>query len=84
MSATGEIVRLQLKKYRVREDDEEMRVVQRVATDRDMERYHEAKAKEDEMLERGRTIAFGLNFSMKISDIELQGDGRKVIFFYTA
>jgi cell fate regulator YaaT (PSP1 superfamily) len=84
VSATGEIVRLQLKKYRVREDDEEMRVVQRVATDRDMERYHEAKAKEDEMLERGRTIAFGLNLSMKISDIELQGDGRKVIFFYTA
>ena len=84
VSATGEIVRLQLKKYRVREDDEEMRTVQRVATERDMERYHEAKAKEDDMLERARTIAFALNLSMKISDIELQGDGRKVIFFYTA
>lgn len=84
VSATGEIVRLQLKKYRVREDDEEMRTIQRVANDRDMERYHEAKAKEDDMLERARTIAFGLNLSMKISDIELQGDGRKVIFFYTA
>ena len=84
VSATGEIVRLQLKKYRVREDDEEMRTVQRVATERDMERYHEAKAKEDDMLERARTISFALNLSMKISDIELQGDGRKVIFFYTA
>lgn len=84
VSATGEIVRLQLKKYRVREDDEEMRTIQRVANDRDMEKYHEAKAKEDDMLERARTIAFGLNLSMKISDIELQGDLRKVIFFYTA
>ncbi len=84
VSATGEIVRLQLKKYRVREDDPEMRSIQRIATDRDMERHNEAKAKEDEMLEKARTIAFGLNLSMKISDIELQGDGRKVIFFYTA
>ena len=84
VSATGEIVRLQLKKYRVREDNEEMRVVQRVALERDMERYHEAKAKEDALLERARTIAFGLKLSMKISDIELQGDGRKVIFFYTS
>ena len=84
VSATGEIVRLQLKKYRVREDDEEMRKIQRVANERDMEKYEEANSLEDEMLERARTIAFGLNLKMKISDIELQSDGRKVIFFYTA
>lgn len=84
VSATGEIVRLQLKKYRVREDDEEMRGILRVATEKDMEKYEEAKAKENATLERARTIAFSLNLQMKISDIEMQGDGRKVIFFYTA
>lgn len=84
VSATGEIVRLQLKKYRVREDDENMPSIQRLATEKDLEKYEECKAKEDDMLERARTIAFGLNLQMKISDIELQGDGRKVIFFYTA
>ncbi len=84
VSATGEIVRLQLKKYRVREDSEEMRSIQRVATEKDMEKYHESKSKENATLERARTIAFSLNLQMKISDIELQGDGRKVIFFYTA
>lgn len=84
VSATGEIVRLQLKKYRVREDSDEMRVIQRVATERDMERRTEEKSKEDETLERARTIAFSLNLQMKISDIEIQGDGRKAIFFYTA
>jgi cell fate regulator YaaT (PSP1 superfamily) len=84
VSATGEIVRLQLKKYRVREDDENLPSIVRVATEKDLERYEECKAKEDDMLERARTIAFGLNLQMKISDIELQGDGRKVIFFYTA
>lgn len=84
VSATGEIVRLQLKKYRVREDDDEMRKIQRVANERDMEKYEEANSLEDDMLEKARTIAFGLNLKMKISDIELQSDGRKVIFFYTA
>ena len=84
VSATGEIVRLQLKKYRVREDDEEMRAILRVATEKDMEKYEEAKSKENATLERARTIAFSLNLQMKISDIEMQGDGRKVIFFYTA
>lgn len=84
VSATGEIVRLQLKKYRVREDSEEMRSIQRIASEKDMEKYHEAKAKENATLERARTIAFSLNLQMKISDIEMQGDGRKVIFFYTA
>ncbi len=84
VSATGEIVRLQLKKYRVREDDDEMRQIQRVANERDMEKYEEANSLEDDMLEKARTIAFGLNLKMKISDIELQSDGRKVIFFYTA
>jgi len=84
VSATGEIVRLQLKKYRVREDSEEMRGIQRVASEKDMEKYHEAKAKENATLERARTIAFSLNLQMKISDIEMQGDNRKVIFFYTA
>ena len=84
VSATGEIVRLQLKKYRVREDSDEMRGIQRVASERDMERREEAKSKEDQTLERARTIAFSLNLQMKISDIEIQGDGRKAIFFYTA
>ena len=84
VSATGEIVRLQLKKYRVREDSDEMHGIQRVASERDMERREEAKSKEDQTLERARTIAFSLNLQMKISDIEIQGDGRKAIFFYTA
>lgn len=84
VSATGEIVRLQLKKLRIREDSDRIRDLQRMATERDMEKYHEMKARENATLERARTIAFGLNLQMKLSDIEFQADGRKVIFFYTA
>ena len=84
VSATGEIVRLQLKKYRVREDSEEIAPILRVANEKEMEKYELAKAKENATLEKARTISFELNLAMKISDIEFQGDGRKVIFFYTA
>lgn len=84
VSATGEIVRLQLKKYRVQEDSEDIKSILRIANEKDLEKYHQVKAKENSTLERARTISFELNLAMKISDIELQGDGRKVIFFYTA
>lgn len=84
VSATGEIVRLQLKKLRIPEDSDRIRLLVRKAGEKDLEKYEEAKAKENATLERARTIAFGLNLQMKISDIEIQGDGRKVIFFYTA
>jgi len=84
VSATGEIVRLQLKKYRVQEDSERILPIIRKATDKDLEKNDELKLKEKATLERARTIAFRLNLQMKISDIEIQSDGRKVIFFYTA
>lgn len=84
VSASGEIVRLQLKKNRISEDSEEIRIIQRKAGEKEMQKYEELKDRENQVLERARTIAFDLNLAMKLSDIEFQGDGRKVTFFYTA
>lgn len=84
ISLSGELVRLQLKKNGVDEDSETIRKIYRIAGDRDKEKYTEAKAREASTLERARTIAMGMKLAMKLSDIEFQGDGRKVIFYYTA
>ncbi len=84
VSAWGEIVRLQLKKYKVSEDSEQMRNIVRMAGEKDLERKKEQDEREAQVLERARTISFDLKLAMKISDIEIQSDGRKVIFFYTA
>lgn len=84
VSAQGEIVRLQLKKQRIREDSDIIGRILRKATEKDVEKFNEVKAKENPTLERARTISFDLNLAMKLSDIEIQGDGRKVTFFYTA
>ncbi len=84
VSLSGELVRLQLKKNGLDEKSEGIKKIYRVASDRDVTVYDEMKAKEPSVLERARTIAMQLNLEMKISDIEFQGDGKKVIFFYTS
>ncbi|MFZ9694483.1 MAG: PSP1 domain-containing protein [Chitinophagaceae bacterium] len=84
VSLTGEIVRLQLKKRGVREDNPEMKKVLRKATDRDIENWKQNKAREPEAVIRSRAIAKQLRLDMKISQVEMQADGRKATFFYIA
>jgi len=84
VSLTGELVRLQLKKAEIPEDHGSIKKIYRIATEADKEKYTENKAKELSTLERARTIALELKLEMKLSDIEFQADGKKVIFFYTA
>jgi cell fate regulator YaaT (PSP1 superfamily) len=84
VSLTGEIVRLQLKKRGVKEDHPEMKKVLRRATDRDIEIWKQNKAREPEAVIRSRAIARQLKLDMKISQVEMQADGRKATFFYIA
>ena len=84
VSLTGEIVRLQMKKRNVKEDNPEMKKVLRIATDRDIEIWKQNKAREPEAVIRSRAIARQLKLDMKISQVEMQADGRKATFFYIA
>lgn len=84
VSLSGELVRLQLKKYNVTEDSEHIKEILRSAHEKDLSRYNELKDREKATLERARTVAMNLGLNMKLSDIEFQGDGRKVTFLYTA
>lgn len=84
ISLTGEIVRLQMKKRGVKEDNPEMKKVLRYATDRDLDLRQQNKAREPEAVIRSRAIARQLKLDMKISQVEMQADGRKATFFYIA
>jgi cell fate regulator YaaT (PSP1 superfamily) len=84
VSLTGEIVRLQLKKKGVDEFHPEMRRILRRATDRDMELLQQNKAREADAIIRSRAIARQLRLNMKISEVEIQADGKKATFFYIA
>lgn len=84
ISLSGEIVRLQLKKKGINENDADMRKVLRRANDRDVDIMAQNKKREPEAVIRSRAIAKQLNLDMKISQVEFQADGRKATFFYIA
>jgi cell fate regulator YaaT (PSP1 superfamily) len=84
ISLTGEVVRIQLKKKGLQEQDSEMKKLLRRATDRDLELLEQNKAREKEALIRARAISKQLNLNMKVSEVEFQADGRKATFFYIA
>ena len=83
VSLSGELVRLQMKKKRVKENAP-LSAVLRLANERDLERLEEARALEKETMVQARVIARSLNLQMKIGDVEFQGDKRKVTLYYTA
>lgn len=84
VSLTGEIVRLQMKKRGVKEENPEIKKVLRPASDRDVDLMGQNKAREPEAVIRSRAIAKQLKLDMKISQVEMQADGRKATFFYIA
>lgn len=84
VSLSGELVRLQLKKKGVKEDSTEIKKVLRLATDGDIAKWKETKARERDVLIRSRAIARQLKVELKMSEVEIQADGRKATFFYIA
>ena len=83
VALTGNLVKLQMKRTRLRPDAEILRVF-RKAKPADLERFEQAKAKEIDTMIRSRQIAKDLGLEMKIGDVEYQGDGNKAIFYYIA
>lgn len=81
---TGEIVRLQMKKNGVKETNLDIKKVLRPSTERDLEVMRTNKLREPEAVIKSRAIAKQLNLNMKISQVEMQADGRKATFFYIA
>jgi cell fate regulator YaaT (PSP1 superfamily) len=84
VSLTGELVRMQLKKSGTDEFHPEIKKILRASTDKDIETFKISKSRESDMLARSRAHARDLKLQMKLSEIELQADGKKGTFFYTA
>ena len=83
VTITGELVRVQMKRKRVKISDS-IPQVYRIANEKDVEKWVASREKEEPMKVRAREIAIRLQLKMKISDIEFQGDGSKATFYYTA
>lgn len=73
-----------MKKKNIEENNPDMKKLLRKASDRDIEIMQQNKAREKEALVRSRAIARQLKLEMKMSEVEIQADGRKGTFFYIA
>lgn len=83
VTLTGELVKLQMKKRRI-EDTPEVKKVLRRSTNEDLNRMGDNKAREKEALIKARAMARSIGLEMKLAEVEIQADGRKATFFYTA
>jgi cell fate regulator YaaT (PSP1 superfamily) len=83
VSMQGELVRLQMQKKKVANDNE-IKKIYRIAHQKDLEKFEEVKKRELPTLYRTREIIRDLKLDMKLSDIEYQADNTKATFFYSA
>ncbi len=83
VSLQGELVRLQMQKKKVA-NDHEIKKIYRVAHQRDLDKYEDAKKRESPSLYRSREIIRQYKLEMKLSDVEFQSDNTKATFYYSA
>lgn len=79
----GELVRLQMIKKKI-ENDDQIRSVYRIATEKDLQKFDEVTRKEQPTLHRTREIISEQKLNMKLTDVEYQADGTKATFYYSA
>ena len=82
VSLTGELVKIQMKKKK--SSEEATQKIYRIANQKDVEVWQEVRKKEDSIKVEARKISHRLGLDMKITDIEYQGDGSKITFYYIA
>jgi cell fate regulator YaaT (PSP1 superfamily) len=83
VSLQGELVRLQMQKRKIKNDDNILRLY-RIATQKDIEKWEDAKNREIPTLYRSKQIIDELGLKMKLSDVEFQADSSKATFYYSA
>jgi cell fate regulator YaaT (PSP1 superfamily) len=83
VSMQGELVRIQMKKRQVLNNDE-VKSILRKAFPKDIEKFQNSKNRELPTLFRTRQIVDELKLNMKVSDVEFQSDGTKATFYYSA
>ncbi len=84
VTLTGELVRIQMKKKHLSTEAEGAKKIYRKANQKDLETWHLYRERETQTMIDSRIMAKNLGLEMKICDVEYQGDGGKVTFYYTA
>ncbi|MDD3033538.1 MAG: regulatory iron-sulfur-containing complex subunit RicT [Bacteroidales bacterium] len=84
VTLSGPVILAQLRRNNIESGKFEFKKIYRKAKGLDIERWQETISREHKTMIRSRQIAASLGLSMKIGDVEFQGDGTKAIFYYIA
>ncbi|WP_082026505.1 regulatory iron-sulfur-containing complex subunit RicT [Flammeovirga sp. OC4] len=84
VSLQGDLVRLQLIKKGINEEEDELLNILRHATPKDLEKLAMVKNREIPTLYRTREIIQDMELQMKLSDVDFQADNSKATFYYSA
>lgn len=84
VSLQGELVRLQMQRKKISEDNTDIKEIYRIASQKDLEKFDAIKNKENVALYRTREIIQKQKLKMKLTDVEYQADGNKAFFYYSA
>lgn len=82
VSLTGELVKIQMKKKGFSEENATQ--IYRIATQKDIDTWNSVREKEEAIKREARRLASFHRLNMKITDVEYQGDGSKITFYYIA
>lgn len=83
VSLQGELVRLQMIKKGVKNNDELLKIL-RVANEKDLEKHQQAINRDLPTMYRVRELIKQFKLEMKLSDVEFQSDNTKATFYYSA
>jgi cell fate regulator YaaT (PSP1 superfamily) len=83
ISMQGELVRLQMQKKKVANNDE-IKTIYRKANLKDLEKFDEVRKRDMPTLFRTRQIIIDQKLNMKLTDVEFQADNTKATFYYSA
>ncbi len=84
VTLVGDTVRMQMKKKKMNPDSPDFKKVYRRARSSDVEKWANSVTHESRTLQRSKNIIKEINLTMKLNDVEFQGDGTKATFYYTA
>jgi cell fate regulator YaaT (PSP1 superfamily) len=84
ITLTGELVRVQMNKKKANFEIDSSKIIYRKSKQQEIDNWSSFRDKEESIKVKARQLAIDLRLKMKISDIEYQGDGTKITFYYTA
>ncbi len=84
VSLTGEQAQKQFDKMNNQTKKSSLDQIYRLATQEDLKQWLEAKRRERNLLLSSHDLAVEFDGDIRINDVEIEGDGKKVILYYTA